>query len=824
MPISKEKLEHISEQYPDEYVDKTLNGGLLTLSNYMSGPRATMHITHQVQRLMLTEPEIPGMYTGYEKGFGNFSDGFKIAESDYHIVGIVHRHSGFPSMKFMMIIQDLITGTYDVVEICHYEKLSESHGYMKPPSAMLDKIVGGTIRRGEYFYKPSSLDEYNNYRYGINAKVAYSSILETTEDAICVRKGFADKVRFHTIDDVDITINTNELMLNLYGDENIYKFMPAIGEEVPETGIICRKRRVELAKASSSITNLSLATPQNNDISYKSAGKVVDINIFVNNRMELEVDKNREQLLVIYEDQLRYNKELVKVMEPIMKNKRSNTTTHFKHVFNDAKNYVNNSNTTSKTEYKYCNNSGQFEFAYLNIKIAKLNKLGLGYKLVNRFAAKGVISAIIDDEYMPRDVDGNVADIILSPPGVIGRANSGQLYEHEINFCAAKIHKYMKEEMTDRDERFALYIKFMSMVNVEEAEFILEKWKKMNDFHKTEFINSIVNGERIYIRQAPFHGNLNLDELEMIYDEFNIHPSFIRTRIEFEDVLDKENRYMSQQNYELRKKMYENYLMDDEKINKSAIGISNIMQHYANPNKTSKNVLEINGEKYYKSDIVYGIGDLYRYNQRKPTLIESILNGIKLLQDIKKDMKREEFLSDKVYLSINERGNLVRDIRSEERVIIAEEYIMVLKQTSVAGFSARSIGEVSQSGIPVKGRNTNEKSISNSPTKFGEMEVANALRRLKPEIVHRFMAERATNLKFRKEISKMLLLDDPLELHDVDVKDEDIINDIPARILAEYIRALGGKFIESGEIDNINNFIDNLPMDDLDKYFRDKAS
>lgn len=821
MPISKEKLEYISKQYPDEYVDKTLNGGLLTLSNYMSGPRATMHITHQVQRLMLTNPEIPGMYTGYEKGFGNFSDGFKIAESDYHIIAIIHRHSSFPSMKFMMIIQDLITGTYDVVEICHYEKLSESHGYIKPPSDMLNKAVGGTIRKGEYFYKSSSLDEYKNYRYGINAKVAYSSILETTEDAICVRKGFAEKVMFHTIDDVDITINLNDLMLNLYGDENIYKFMPNIGEEVPNTGIICRKRRVEISKASSSMTNLSLAIPQNNDISYKSSGKIVDINIFVNNRMELEVDKNREQLLAIYEDQLRYNKELVKVMEPIIKNKRSNTSIRFKQIYNEAKNYVNNSNTTSKTEYRYCNNGGQFEFAYLNIKTAKLNKLGLGYKLVNRFAAKGVISAIVEDEYMPRDVDGNVADIILSPPGVIGRANSGQLYEHEINFCASKIHKYMKEEMSDRDERFALYIKFMFMVNKEEADFILEKWKKMNEFDKTEFINSIVNGERIYIRQPPFHGNLNLDELEMIYDEFNIHPSFIRTRIEFENVTDKENRYMSQQNYNLRKKIYENYLMDDEKIEKSTISLSNIMQHHIDK-KISKDVLELNGEKYYKSNLSYGIGDLYRYNQKKSTLIENILNGVKLLNDIKKDMKREEFLSDKVFLSINERGNLVRDIRSEERVIIAEEYIMVLKQTSVSGFSARSIGEVSQSGIPVKGRITNEKSFSPSPTKFGEMEVTNALRRIKPEIVHRFMAERATNLKLRKEINKMLLLENPLELHDVNIEDKDIVNDIPSRILAEYIRALGGKFVESGEADNVNNMIDSLPIDDIDKYFKDK--
>lgn len=53
----------------------------------------------------------------------------------------------------------------------------------------------------------------------------------------------------------------------------------------------------------------------------------------------------------------------------------------------------------------------------------------VGDKLINRFANKGIISAIIPDNEMPRTEDGRVVDILLNPLGVISRMNLGQIYE-----------------------------------------------------------------------------------------------------------------------------------------------------------------------------------------------------------------------------------------------------------------------------------------------------------------------------------------------------------------------------------------------------------
>lgn len=820
MPISQEKLENIANEYSGEDIDKLLGGGLLTTVSKMSGPRGIMNITHSMQRVMINNAEPPGCFTGYEKGFGNFSDGFKRADDDYRIVAMIPRHTKFPSMKFLMVIQHVLSGAYDVVEVCHYEKLSETHGYMRPKSPMLDKYPGNIIRKGEYFYKPSSLDDNGNYMYGVNAKVAYISRLDTTEDAICVSKSFAERTTFYTIEEIELNVNLNEIMLNIYGDEENYRFMPEIGDEIPDTGIIFRKRKVDFAKSASSITNSSLMTPQNNDIPYKSSGQIVDIDIYVNNIPELSSDKNRSQLLELYEDQLRYNKEVEKILGDIIKDKRNNYTYMLKHTYANAKNYVMNS-TVGPTEYKWANNNGLIEFAYLSIKVAKLTKLGLGYKLVNRFAAKGVISKILDDEYMPRDVYGNVADLILSPPGVIGRANSGQLYEQELNFCASRILDYIKNKMIDKtiEEKYALYIKFINMVNPKQAEFINNKWLDSDAFEREAFVNSIINSDRIYLHQGPFHGNISLDDLEAIYDEFNIHPNYIRTRIEFEDMPNMSDRYITERDFELKKKLYTDYIIDAKKEEKNSIGIGNVYRFVQDPKKYSKDVISHNGINYFTPKESFGIGDLFRQQQQLPELISSIMEGLHMIKEMGEKLDKAKFLDPQPYLYINEKGNLVRDMRTDEKVIIAEEYIMVLKQTSDAGFSATSIGNVSQTNMPIKGRG-NRKKLPENAIKFGEMEVANILRRIPAELVHRFMAERATNPEFRRKISKMLLLEDPLEMHNIPMKNEEIVNDTPARMFVEYIKALGGNFLEAGQVD-INAQYDTLPIEDLNKYLEE---
>lgn len=52
-----------------------------------------------------------------------------------------------------------------------------------------------------------------------------------------------------------------------------------------------------------------------------------------------------------------------------------------------------------------------------------------GDKLVGRYGNKGIITAILPDDEMPVTANGDKADMIMSPYGVPGRINVGQIYE-----------------------------------------------------------------------------------------------------------------------------------------------------------------------------------------------------------------------------------------------------------------------------------------------------------------------------------------------------------------------------------------------------------
>lgn len=63
-----------------------------------------------------------------------------------------------------------------------------------------------------------------------------------------------------------------------------------------------------------------------------------------------------------------------------------------------------------------------------NVTIESTYPMTVGDKLAGRYGNKGVVSKILPDDQMPK-VDGQPSDLIMSPIGVAGRSNLGQIYE-----------------------------------------------------------------------------------------------------------------------------------------------------------------------------------------------------------------------------------------------------------------------------------------------------------------------------------------------------------------------------------------------------------
>jgi hypothetical protein len=140
-----------------------------------------------------------------------------------------------------------------------------------------------------------------------------------------------------------------------------------------------------------------------------------------------------------------------------------------------------------------------------------------------------------------------------------------------------------------------------------------------------------------------------------------------------------------------------------------------------------------------------------------------------------------------------EDGTIVRIFKSLRPVIIAKKYMLVLKHVPESKFSARSIGTTNQVGIPNKPGKHNEGTapFSENPVRFSEMEINNASLRVDPKKVHRLIATYGTNPPVREKLVEILLNEDPFQVHDIPIKDEDIIDDIPALMADSLLFCMG---------------------------------
>ena len=75
----------------------------------------------------------------------------------------------------------------------------------------------------------------------------------------------------------------------------------------------------------------------------------------------------------------------------------------------------------------------------VRVSVAQRRKLSEGDKMAGRHGNKGVISKIVPIEDMPYLDDGTPIDIILSPLGVPGRMNIGQVLETHLGWAAQRL-------------------------------------------------------------------------------------------------------------------------------------------------------------------------------------------------------------------------------------------------------------------------------------------------------------------------------------------------------------------------------------------------
>lgn len=516
--FEKEIKERASEL---DNLEDMLCVGLTSLASYSSSARSSMLTQHLVQALVPNNPEVPGVMTGYEYMFGKYSPSYKKTDSKLKIIKKISKHGDY---VYTLLVYDPKHDKYDIIQRNEVKNMAESYGFKYNNEVIDSYSEGDTIPKNTMLYKSPCFDEEENFMYGVNAKVMYTISQETIEDAVVISESFAKKLSTTKVDTCTIPFNDNDIFLNLYGDNGEYKCFPNVGEKTKKS-IVCATRRKNKMLDQLNLKNSNLKRIFPNDDVFQILGNytIVDIDIWSNKSYdEISNKPAYKQVKETYKNLMDYYSEIYETFKEIINN-GDNYSQEFSRLYAKARDFLD-------PTCKYVDEDKMFSNMVIEFTMMKSEKLRRGCKLCGRFGNKSVISKILPDDEMGISEDGTVPDIRMDALGVLGRLNSGQCIEQELNWIADLVKNQMIHESSYK-KKLDILLKFMKLVNKEEYEKILEYTSDMGAKSEElkEFIDSITN-DRIYIMQSPIHC-VSGDDMYRLYQEYE--PQ--KTRIIYKD-------------------------------------------------------------------------------------------------------------------------------------------------------------------------------------------------------------------------------------------------------------------------------------------------
>jgi len=294
----KETLQEKEQLYHGK--DDIFGMTLLTNPGYISASRNIMFTSHLRQFVNLNKPDFPKVLTNYENLVGKHSTGYFKPKNDLIVVDKIPKFNDINDANhlYLLFLYDKKTNTYSVIQKKIVEDLTEKFGFKYKNDLMDSKSIGDKIQGGKTLYSSTSYDEDDNYNYGRNIKFMYLLENNTIEDAIKCSESLSKEMTSTEVETVKISFNDNEIMCNLYGNNDEYKGFPDINERVKDK-IICAKRRIHNNQLLFDLkkSNLRKINFMSDNLFFID-GKIVDITIYSNKPIgEIEDNIFNHQML-----------------------------------------------------------------------------------------------------------------------------------------------------------------------------------------------------------------------------------------------------------------------------------------------------------------------------------------------------------------------------------------------------------------------------------------------------------------------------------------------------------------------------------------------
>ena len=473
-----------------------------------SGSRALMSAVHVEHLMVPLNAEVPIIQTGFETEFGVHSSSYVKSKSNYTILYKISKFE-FKDNHYYLIVQDNDTGIYDVIERTPYKHNTESYGYLWDNTRLDSLAPGSQIKKGSVIKTSTGFDNFGNKMNGVNLTTLYLSCAQNMEDSVILSESAADKLATALVKTTSITINDNDVLKNMYGDENVYKTFPDVGENT-KNGIFCSIRRLENENMLYSLSQARLRENMISDRDILFDGIVADIDVYCNNPSALGDSYYNQQLFYYYNQRIKFCHQIIDAVGPLAMNGKLS--------YDLQKLYAIARDTIGGKQYF---KEKQFSNAIMEVTIVERLPMEPGDKMCDRYGGKGVVSQIRPDDMMPLLDNGVRVDVIKNQSTCINRENLGQLHELSLSFIGMRMLDYFKMGTMSYCDMVSAVIEFIGMVDKNEAISLAESINVDDEWNCKIFMESVFDDDAIILSSPPFTTPVNLDRIAEIYKKFS---------------------------------------------------------------------------------------------------------------------------------------------------------------------------------------------------------------------------------------------------------------------------------------------------------------
>jgi hypothetical protein len=386
---------------PDNYSSLNLDEALIPFVNQMNSDRLVMARTHMTQKVPILDDEPPIVQTGAEYITAQLAS-TKFVHKAKHNGKIIDAKEN----EFIKVQYD--NGDIDILDTMPRYSTTKRNSTIQ--------VSLNTLKKNDKFKKDQLLawskqfngDMMTGGRNTIMAVMNY--IGKSYEDGYCVSKDMTDNFVTESIIKIPIIIPPNAKVLDMInketdtvnGDSLIeFQYVNTIDEYMNTYDI----EDEDFAEDAAAIIEKGVGQTIKR---ISPGGKIVDIRIKINGTKDVDpfiISRHK------------------KIASDIKATQRHLTA----NAKNQKEKLTDNIDLTQLKTGSHKFRGQLFEGALIEFYIRSPKKLQTGDKLSNRYGAKGVVTAVFEEEC--KGEDSGPIDIFLAPTGVLGRKNTSILKE-----------------------------------------------------------------------------------------------------------------------------------------------------------------------------------------------------------------------------------------------------------------------------------------------------------------------------------------------------------------------------------------------------------